>query len=238
MKILGFWIKVIYWKFEDASAGLLVIMLKTIVVKHGITIVIWIIGLHLTYTHSIRLRTNDKIKLLRQKHSVNINAYSKRHFIKSDKQYVNWTLAKDMHRYFHRLKKYPLFNTTKRGYVFYPAVGISNRRHFPHGTFRELPGGLIGSNLRSNSFGGGCSCDEGCTCYGCCEDDDIPEFTHTHHVVRYHHHIGKEWSCIYSMQRGLGFLKNTIPIFLCFVNYRAFISVSCCFLYNLYIFHN
>ena len=207
-------------------------MLKTIVVKYGITIFIWIIGLYITYTHSIRLRTNDKIKLLRQRHSVNINTHSKKHFIKSDKQHVNWTIAKDTHRYFHRLKKYPLFNNTKRGYVFYPAVGISHRRHFPHGTFRELPGGLVGSNLRSSSFGGGCSCDEGCTCYGCCEDEDIPEFTHTHHVVRYHHHIGKEWLYIYTIQRETCLFKTCDSEFLCFVNYRAFIDVYCCFLYR------
>lgn len=71
-------------------------------------------------------------------------------------------------------------NNTKREYVYYPDEGHNG--HFQGGdAYRYFNGGM----------NAGCECeedDDGCGCGG---EPGIPEFTHTHHVVRYHHHVGK-----------------------------------------------
>lgn len=75
-------------------------------------------------------------------------------------------------------------NNTKREYVYYPDGG--HRGHFREGGddyryFQGVHGG-----------GGGCECEgDQPECDECSDMPDIPEYTHTHHVIRYHHHVGK-----------------------------------------------
>ena len=71
-------------------------------------------------------------------------------------------------------------NNTKREYVYYPDGG--QRGHFQG--FRgdegfDDCGDDCGGNVGNDCLGDGC------------DDMSIPEFTHTHHVVKYHHHVGE-----------------------------------------------
>ena len=96
-----------------------------------------------------------------------------------------------------------IMNNTKREYVYYPEGG--HRGHF-HGHFHDF-GHMHGFGEHGHEYGHEGEyaphgreyghCDYGHEGYEhddgqCCDDDEeVPEYTHTHHVVRYHHHIGK-----------------------------------------------
>lgn len=83
-------------------------------------------------------------------------------------------------------------NNTKREYVYYPEGG---QGHFQG--FHDGEGGFDNGDMDcgdNNNCGGNIG--EDCGDEGGCEMQ-VPEYTHTHHVVRYHHHVGK---CGFSIQ--------------------------------------
>lgn len=88
----------------------------------------------------------------------------------------------------------PKENNTKREYVYYPDggqghfQGYHDDAGFDNGAdCGDNCGGGGGGNLENPAAMGGEDCgeEEGCP------EMRIPEYTHTHHVVRYHHHVGK-----------------------------------------------
>ena len=113
-------------------------------------------------------KVTKKLGELRQKHDY----YEKR-------ELVNQTLNKRSKIYkFHNLREGLKQNNTKREYVYYPEGGNGHFRGFPAGGFDDCGDDCGGGPVLND-----CGNDGGC--------DDVPEFTHTHHVVRYHHHVGK-----------------------------------------------
>ena len=72
-------------------------------------------------------------------------------------------------------------NNTKREYVYYPDGG--------QGHFQGFHEGDRGFDNGDADCGDNCGGNEDCGEEGC--EMQVPEYTHTHHVVRYHHHVGK-----------------------------------------------
>jgi len=73
-------------------------------------------------------------------------------------------------------------NNTKREYVYYPDGG-------QHGHFQGFHSDE-GFDDCGDDCGGGGNVGNDCLGDGC-DDMSVPEFTHTHHVVKYHHHVGE-----------------------------------------------
>ena len=154
-------------------------------------VVLLVIYVIVCISYGYSLGTNDKLNRLREKHF--------------RKRLINTTL-----------ENLPNKNNTKREYVYYPESG--HRGHF-HGHFHDFGhlhdfgehaahdyehdyghGGYDSHNYEGGhgTYDGGHGSFEGGHGGGyeqndqCCDDDDeVPEYTHTHHVVRYHHHISK-----------------------------------------------
>lgn len=130
----------------------------------------------ISITCGLKLKTQEKLKRLRAKHK---NIY--KDFIREKHNGTTLDIIGNA----------PIENNTKREYVYYPEEG-GHRRHM-HGHFHGFHHfhdmGGYGGGGDGGGDGDGDGCCDGCSCGG--EQEETPEYTHTHHVVRYHHHVGE-----------------------------------------------